>query len=88
MAGLTLSCGGGASSADFDRCRRSRVALNEKPTDEKQNQRDHREREPGGDVVPLVHEHLDADESEDDRQTLLQIAEPGVHVGEQEVQRP
>ncbi len=36
----------------------------------------------------LGDDHLDADEGEDDRQTLLQEREPVVHVGEQEVQRP
>jgi hypothetical protein len=35
-----------------------------------------------------VDDHLDADEREDDRETLLQVAEPSVHVGEQEVQGP
>ena len=35
----------------------------------------------------LLHDHLDADEGEDDGEAGLQVAEPGVQVGEQEVQR-
>ena len=45
------------------------------------------QRDPRRDVVPLGDDHLHADEGEDDGEALLQVAEAGVQVGEQEVQR-
>ena len=53
-----------------------------------ENDDDNDERKPRWDVVPLVNQHLDTHECQDDRQSLFEITESSMSIGKQEIQGP
>ena len=66
---------------------RGLVGLERRHDADGEDHRDHAEAGPGGEVVPLRDQHLDADEAQDHAEAHVQVAELARHSGQEEIER-